>query len=99
MDKKLYIRANKTFQMSCVVATSTFGGLRPSVPVRGRSVSRTVQPRALFGGPKKTEEQSQDVVDGMDGFMFDPSMQRWIRAPGRKVTKEALTVKPFSGAS
>lgn len=59
-----------------------------------------IRPQAFFGGFKKNSDVAttdKDTVDGMDGFMFDPSMQRWIKAPGRKVTKEALTVKPFSG--
>lgn len=62
---------------------------------RPRSTTRSVKTQALFGLKTKKEDAADD---DFVGFRYDPSMQRWIRAPNAKPNKAVMTVTPLSGS-
>lgn len=78
-----------------ISSTSSFVGtpVQHGVPFPRRVVParQHVRTLALFGLGKKQED------DKFVGFRFDPSMQRWIRAPGMTVEKAEIYVTPKSG--
>jgi len=60
---------------------------------RARSSGRfSVQ--AIFGTNNKKEDELEKM---MEGFVFDPSMQRWVRSKNRQVDPAQLVVTPKSG--
>lgn len=68
---------------------------RTTATTTTRPCARHIPHAFLFGGQKEDEED--DLEKMMQGFVFDPSMQRWVRAPNKKVDRSMLVVTPKSG--
>lgn len=58
---------------------------------RSLNTSRSRVHVKAFFNTKKDEDE-------LGGFVFDPSMQRWVRAPNKKADKSMMTVTPLSGS-
>jgi rhodanese-related sulfurtransferase len=74
-----------------------------------------IKPQAFFKLGNKPEEKKEEKKeepknklnlfssfqkdDDVVGFRFDPSMQRWVRAPHVKADRLEMTVQPLSGAA
>ena len=77
------------------------------VSVRPRSEHRSgamkVQAFFKLGNTKTAEEKKEQKTskgnDDFVGFRFDPSMQRWVRAPHLKAEATQTTVQPLSGGA
>ncbi|KAI8108914.1 hypothetical protein M9435_005331 [Picochlorum sp. BPE23] len=65
--------------------------------LRQHTTMRHISPTKafLFGGQKEDEDEELEKM--MQGFVFDPSMQRWVRAPNKKIDRSMLVVTPKSG--
>ncbi|WPT14114.1 Rhodanese-like domain-containing protein 14 [Picochlorum sp. SENEW3] len=65
--------------------------------IRQHTTMRHIPPTKafLFGGQKEDEDEELEKM--MQGFVFDPSMQRWVRAPNKKIDRSMLVVTPKSG--
>ena len=81
----------------------TLPGTKGVQPTRTRTVAfkrrpdrQCVQVNAFFKFGKKQASEEEEMFTG---FRYDPSMQRWIRAPNAKPTKDMFTVTPLSGSA
>lgn len=61
---------------------------------RRTNTHRVAKVQAIFGTNKKNDQELENM---MEGFVFDPSMQRWVRSKNRQVDPAQLVVTPKSG--
>lgn len=61
---------------------------------RRTNTHSVVKVQAIFGTNKKNDQELENM---MEGFVFDPSMQRWVRSKNRQVDPAQLVVTPKSG--
>jgi rhodanese-related sulfurtransferase len=60
-----------------------------------KPVEKKEEPKNKLNLFSAFQKDDDDVV----GFRFDPSMQRWVRAPHLKADRLEMTVQPLSGAA